>query len=220
MRILISLILLLVGLVIVAAAPLANDGLASFTDQANVAGNAFGTDACFPNNNTGLVKPSAEASDTGGDGDGFEVNPTNAFTDGGTDPNYFARSVDGENDRHRYYDYGFAIDSTCVIAGIEVRLDWWLSTTLDANSMSVELSWDGGTSWTAAKTDSVQSDSEHTTTLGGSADTWGHAWTVAELSNANFRVRLTSNCTDTIFFTCALRDFFLDWVPVKVHYGP
>ena len=194
--------------------------LAVLTDQETVADDTFLSDDCFPNNNTGLLNPSAEAADTGGDGDGYEVNPTNAFGDGGTDPNYFARSVDGEDDRHRYYDYGFSIDSSCVIAGIEVRLDWWLSTTLDANSMDVELSWDGGTSWTAAKTDAVESTSEHTTTLGASADTWGHAWTATELSNVNFRVRLTSNCSNTIFFTCAFRDFFLDWVPVNVYYGP
>jgi len=37
---------------------------------------------------------------------------------------------------------------------------------------------------------------------------------VAELSDANFRVRLTSNSSDS------LRDFYLDWVPVKVYDGP
>ncbi len=30
---------------------------------------------------TGFASPSANASDTGGDGNGFETNPTNAYTD-------------------------------------------------------------------------------------------------------------------------------------------
>lgn len=215
-----SVILLLTGLAIVVAAALAENGFAVFIDQDNITANAFDTDNCFPNNNTGFLDPSAEAADTGGNGDGFDVNPTNAFTDGGSDPNYSAVNFFGPGDRHRYHNYGVSIDVSCVISGIEVRLDWWTLSTLDTNSMDVELSWNGGTSWTAAKTDSVESSSEHTTTLGGFTDTWGHAWTVAELSNTNFRVRLTSNCVNTFPAFCALQIFFLDWVPVKVYYGP
>jgi hypothetical protein len=37
---------------------------------------------------------------------------------------------------------------------------------------------------------------------------------VPELSDANFRVRVTSDSDSS------LPDFFLDWVPVKVYYGP
>ncbi len=80
--------------------------------------------------------------------------------------------------------------------------------------MDVELSWDGGTTWTAAKTDSQETTTEHTVILGGSVDGWGRTWSVGEVSDANFRVRLTSNSSSS------QRDFFLDWVPVKVHYTP
>ena len=207
-----SVLLLLTGLAIVAAATRADDGIARFTDQADIAGNVFVTDNCFPNNNTGFLNPSSAAADTGGDGDGFEVNPTNAFADGGTDPNYKAENIAGEADRHRYYDYSFSIHSSCVIAGIEVRLDWWLSSTAGSPSIGVELSWDGGTSWTTAKTDTTATTTEHTAVLGSSSDGWGRTWTVSELSNANFRARLTMNG--------AALDHFLDWVPVKVYYGP
>jgi hypothetical protein len=78
--------------------------------------------------------------------------------------------------------------------------------------MSVELSWDGGTTWTAAKTDTQGTRTEHTAVLGGAADTWGRTWTVGDLSDANFRVRVRSNSTS------ASRDFFLDWIPVQVTY--
>ena len=95
-----------------------------------------------------------------------------------------------------------------------MRLDWWLDSTAGISSMSVELSWNGGTTWTSAKTDATESTTEQSTTLGGSADTWGRSWLVSELSNTNFRVRVTSTSDDTA------RDFFLDWVPVQVTYGP
>ncbi len=209
-----------IGIVVVAALAVASSivtattqgGLALFTGQAGNTGNTFTSVACFPGE-TGFLNPSAQAADTGGDGNGFEENPTDAYADGGG----YARNVDGPGDRHRYYDYSTNIDGACAIAGIEVRLDWWLSTTLGTNSMSVELSWDGGTSWTAPKTDSQEPTSEQTVVLGGPSDTWGRAWTVGELSNANFRVRLTCNCEGSF---CSLRDFYLDWVPVKVYYGP
>ena len=162
---------------------------------------------------TGFLNPFAEAADTGGDGDGFESNPTGAFTDAGG----IASNINGTADRHRYYDYAITIPAGCDIAGIEVRLDWWLDALSQTNSMSVELSWDGGTSWTAAKTDIVETDTEHTTIQGGSVDTWGRGWTAAELSDANFRARITSNCSGG--GGCTSRDFFLDWVPVKVYYN-
>ena len=189
------------------AAALAKDGLAVFTHQANVTGNTFDTVDCFTND-TGFLNPSTEAADTGGNGDGFELNPTNAFADGSG----FASNIDGDGDQHRFYNYGISISPACAVLGLEVRLDWWLGSTGGTNSLSVELSWDGGTSWTLVKTDSVESVTEHTTTLGGPADTWGRTWTLSELSDTNFRVRVTSN-------TSGGKDHFLDWVPVKIRKG-
>jgi hypothetical protein len=182
---------------------------ATFTDQASVPDNTFTTAPCF-GGDTGLTDPTATATDTGGDGDGFEINPINAFADGGG----YATNENGAGDRQKYYNYGFSISSDCAIEGIEVRLDWWLDDTLGTNSMDVELSWDGGMSWTTAKTDTQETTSEHTVVLGGPADTWGRSWSTAELGDVNFRVRLTSDSTS------AFRDFYLDWVPVRVYYAP
>jgi hypothetical protein len=160
---------------------------------------------------TGFLSPTAETADTGGNGDGFESSPTNAFANDNNAASSLTLLLSG--DRHRFYDYGFSIASGCVIQGIEVRLDWWLLDAAGNNSIDVELSWDGGASWTAAKTDAVETTSEHTTILGGSADTWGRVWSPADFSNANFRVRLTTNRTTP-------QTFFLDWVAVQVHYAP
>jgi len=165
---------------------------------------------------TGWVNPANNAADTGGDNNGFEVNPANAYTDGAGN----AANMDGTGDRHRYWGYNFgAIPSDAVIQGIEVRLDWWLSATAGTNSMSVELSWDGGTSWTAAQTTTTEPTAEATTILGGTGHTWGrgNSWTAAQLSTTNFRVRVTSTCTGFLA-GCDQRDFYLDWVPVRVTY--
>lgn len=206
-----ALVLLTVAALALAALSLGR-ALALFTNTASVPANTFTTAASFEGctaGNTGFLNPTAEAADTGGDGDGFELDPTDAFADGGG----YATNNEGPGDRHRFYDYGFSIPGACAIRGIEVRLDWWLDSASGTNSISVQLSWDGGTSWTAAKTDDVESLSEHTVTLGASVDRWGRTWSLADFSDANFRVRLTSNGTS------GPRDFFLDWVPIKVHYG-
>src|SRR5262249_36811318 len=152
----------------------------------------------------------AQAADSGGDNDGFEGNPTNAFADGGG----VATNTNGSGDRHRFFNYGIAIPAGCTVKGIEVRLDWRLGRTLGTSSMSVELSGDAGGTFTAAKTDGQETTQEHTAILGASTDTWGRAWTASQLGDANFRVRVTSNSTS------GLRDFFLDWVPVRVTWGP
>ena len=159
--------------------------------------------------NTGYLSPTAQAADTGGDGDGFESDPTNAFADDASS----ATNVGGDGDRHRFYYYGISLKSGCDISGIEVRLDWWLSALGGGNSIDVELSWDGGTSWTAAKTDAVESTSERSAILGGSSDTRGRTWAVAELSDSNFRARATTNGSGGL-------TYYLDWAPVKVYYAP
>lgn len=193
-----------------AAAILWGGALALFTESDAVGSNTFATADCFPSSNTGFLDATSEAADTGGDADGFELNPANAFSDGGG----FASNVDGAGDNHRFYDYGVSLHSSCAVAGIEVQIDWFLDDVAGVSSIDVELSWDGGTSWTAAKTDVVESTTERTGLLGGAADTWGRAWTALELGDANFRVRVTA-VSDT-----GTRDFFLDWVAVKVYYGP
>ncbi len=165
------------------------------------------------NGNTGLVSPTVNSADTGGDGNGFEINPNNAYTDGVSGVSGSAQNIDGAGDRHRFSGYNFNIPPNATITGIQTRLDWWLDSTSGTNSVNVELSWNGGTSWTTAKSDTNESTSvSNTRTLGGTTDNWGHTWTGAELSPANFRVRITTNST------ASTRDFYLDWIPVTVTY--
>jgi uncharacterized repeat protein (TIGR01451 family) len=168
---------------------------------------------------SGWRSPTANtaALDTGGDGNGFERNPDRAYADNADDSSY-AESRDtcgtgGCTERHRFYNYGLSIPSDATIQGIEVRLDWWLDNLTGSNSISVDLSWNGGTGWTTLLTDTVESTSQRTVYLGGTSNTWGRTWSPSEFSDANFRVRVNIN-TDQ----ANARRFYLDWVPVRVTY--
>ncbi|HLF03759.1 MAG TPA: hypothetical protein VI855_00855, partial [Dehalococcoidia bacterium] len=163
---------------------------------------------CASPASTGFYNPSAQAAVPVGDGDGFEITPSKAFVNDA----FFATDVNGEDDQHLYYNYGFSIYPDSAIYGIEVRLDWWLLDTAGVNTMRVELSWNGGASWATAKTDTVETTTEHTTVLGGSTDTWGRTWSASEFSDANFRVRVTA-------VRNGAQTFYLDWVPVNIYYA-
>jgi hypothetical protein len=189
-------------------------GLGTHVSQTDNSGNTFTSAPSFAN--TGYLNPSADAADTGGDNNGFELNPTYAYSG----DSMYASNIDGPGDSHLYYDYHYdvSLPSGSTINGIRVRVDWWLDGVGGDNSLGVQLSSDGGASWPALKIDATETTSEHTVTLGGAADTWGRIWTVGELSNANFRVRLTCNCSGGA--ECESRDYYLDWVAVNVFYTP
>lgn len=48
----------------------------------------------------------------------------------------------------------------------------------------------------------------------GTADNWGRPWALSELSNTNFRIRVTNVSSNNA------RDFFLDYIAVNVTYLP
>lgn len=173
--------------------------------------------------NTGFRDCSANAAVTtsSGDNNGFQTNPGNACsnnsafagdTNSGTNT---ATSCSGAGkDRHLFYDYGLSIPAGSTINGIEVRLDAWADATKGSPFMCVELSWNGGTSWTATKSTSTLTTTQETSTLGSATDNWGRTWTASEFSNANFRIRITDVASNTA------RDFRLDWAAVQVTYTP
>jgi len=164
--------------------------------------------------------PTANAADLGGDRNGFESNPANAHNDdtlNAVDNNSGSGTstscTSTAKDKHRFFNYGFSIPTGATVAGIEVRLDARADSTASSPRMCVQLSWDGGTTWTAAKATGTLSTSMNTFTLGSGADTWGRAWSPANFADANFRVRVINVASSTS------RDFFLDWVAVRVTYS-
>jgi hypothetical protein len=166
----------------------------------------------------GLLSPTANAPDSGGDGNGFQSSPVNAHADDAavaTDTNSGSSTstscTNSGKDRHRFYDFGFAIPGGSAITGIEVRLDARADSTSGTPRMCVQLSWDSGVSWTAAKATGTLGTSMATFTLGGANELWGRTWTAENLTNASFRLRVISVSSSTS------RDFFLDWVAVRPH---
>ena len=172
-----------------------------------------------PVSNTGFRSPTANAAASGGDGNGFQTNPTNAYANDGlfaVDTN----SGNGSNtsctsarkDKHLFYNYSFTLPSGASIQGIEVRLDGRADSTAGAPKFCVQLSWNGGASWTAAKSTPTLTTSEATYMLGSATDTWGRAWSDTNFSNTNLRVRIISVAS------ASQRDFSLDWIAVQVTY--
>jgi 6-phosphogluconolactonase (cycloisomerase 2 family) len=92
------------------------------------------------------------------------------------------------NLRQSYSVFGFNVPNGNTVQGIEVKLEASGSTA--AGTIQVALSWNGDSSVTATKATSVLTGSDAVYTLGGPSDTWGRSWTPAELSNANFFVRV------------------------------
>jgi len=167
----------------------------------------------------GYNSPSANARDSGGDGNGFESSPSNAHADdaaSAADINSGSGTgtscTSSGKDRHRFFNYGFSIPAGASVTGVEVRLDARADSTSGSPRMCVQLSWDGGTTWTAAKATAALGTSMTTFTLGGVSDPWGRTWSAANLADASFRVRVIDVSSSTS------RDFFLDWVGVRPHY--
>jgi hypothetical protein len=169
---------------------------------------------------TGYKSPAGQAAGPGGHGNGFETTPTNAFADGGgvafdLDSGTLGSLVctDPNRDKHDFYNYSLGVPSGSTINGIEVRLDAFVDLVKNSAALCAQLSWDGGATWTAAKTTPGLTTTEATYILGGATDTWGRTWTSTELADVNFRVRIIN------IATAVVRDFSLDWAAVKVYYN-
>ncbi len=170
---------------------------------------------------TGYKAPASNAAVTtsSGDNNGFQTNPSYAYTsnnayavdtNSGTGTSSLYTST--TKDRHLFYTYGFGIPTGATILGIQVRLEAKADSTTGTPKMYVELSGDGGTTWTTAKSTATLSTTDIVYTLGGAADLWSATWTAAKLSDTNFRVRIINVATNTS------RDFSLDQIAVQVTY--
>ena len=164
----------------------------------------------------------SNAADTGGNGDGYEVTPGNACADGGgnavdtaSGTNTVASCANAGKDRHRWWDFGLGVPGAVAsVDGIALRADFGMNNNGGTTLLCAQLSWDGGTNWTAIKSITPTGSAETTYTFGGASDAWGHTWTGGQLSNANFRVRIIDATTQSN------KDFRLDYLAVNVTYTP
>jgi hypothetical protein len=159
------------------------------------------------------------AAQKGGDSNGYEASSSNAYMDNGlfavdnnSGTNTSSSCTNAGKDKHQFYNYSVTIPSGAAVKGIEVRLDAKADDASGSPKICVQLSWDGGTKWTSAKSTTTLTTSEAIYILGGATDTWGHAWTPNQLGNATFRLQVVDVATSTT------RDFSLDWVAVRVIY--
>jgi hypothetical protein len=175
--------------------------------------------------NTGLKGYTANAPETTGSGDnnGYELNPGNACAlDGAvaTDANSGTSTTNTctgtGKDRHQFWGYAFGLSPTPTsIDGITLKAVAGENNTTGTTNLCVQLSWDGGTTWTTARTIALTSTALATYTLGTATDNWGHSpWTASQLGATTFKVRITDNATITT------KTFTLDYLGVQVAYTP
>lgn len=173
--------------------------------------------------NTTFLSPSANAPQTtnAGDNNGFQSRTGNAYkndlsfavdTNSGTNTN--TSCTNSGKDKHTFSNYNFTLPINAQVQGLEVRLDARTDATAGNPHMCVELSWDGGVTWTAAKSTLPLTPSEVTYFLGNTTDTWGHTWTSSDFNNENFRLRITNVASNSS------RDFYLEYLAVNVTYLP
>ena len=144
-----------------------------------------------------LISPTSCAS-------GTWTNPNNAISSN----NQYATSANNNNVLTCTFA-SFSIPTNATINGIEVSIEGSATGTREA---AVDLSWDGGTTYTGGDPNTTFGATEATFILGGTADNWGRTWTYTELNSGNVRVRLnTNNGSNTIS---------LDHVQVRITYTP
>lgn len=139
------------------------------------------------------------------------TNPDNAFT---SDNSY--ATVDTNNNQQGYGNFGIpTIPAGSTIDGIQVAVEAkadWIGPAGN-RYFTVQLSWDGGVSFTIAKTTLNFGKGEDTQLLGRAMDKWERTWLPGEFANSSFRVRLgASLATGHILY--------LDHLQVKVYYTP
>ncbi len=163
--------------------------------------------------------PGAQSAVSGGDNNGFEVTPANMLADDGayaTDINSGRNTNQGctnsGKDKHLVSEFNLSLPAgKTVVRGLEVRVDGMADSTANAPKFCVQLSWNGGSSWTSAKSTPTLTTTELTYILGSATDRWGRSsWTTTQLNNTNFRVRISAVAGSTS------RDFSLDVIGVRI----
>ena len=110
-------------------------------------------------------------------------------------------------------NYTFGIPSGATINGIEVNTEFSISSASYTATLQISLSWDNGTNYTTAKSDTITgTTTDKNSTMGGVADTWGRSWTDTEFADGTFLVKVEGK-SSTVGNSCRL-----DFLQIKVYY--
>ena len=140
---------------------------------------------------------------TAGSGDWQSI--ANAFDQ--IDGTYATTSAASSSDLSVFQD---GVPGGDEIEGIAVKLE---GAHLGGGQIAVELSWDGGATYTTSgQTTASFGETDTVVVLGGPSDTWGRSWSPGEFSDANFRVRVTGDAIG------ASEEVRLDAIQVRVYH--
>jgi hypothetical protein len=168
---------------------------------------------------TAFVFPSAApVAGTGGDGNGYQTAPANWWV--GFDGNVATDASSGTassqsctaTTRDSEVAGSFSMGSLgTTVLGIQVQVRGRVNSTSQSPKFCVQVSNNGGATWSTGKVSAALKTSMTTYTLGTTADLWGMTWSSATLSS-NLRVRIVdlANATN--------KTFSLDGVSVAVTY--
>ncbi len=164
----------------------------------------------------------AAVTSNAGDNNGYETTPGNACAQDGQlaiDDNSGSGTsglcASSQKDRHTFWGYALGVPSTAAaIAGITIVAVGDQSNNGGTTSLCVQLSWDGGGTWSTARSVAMTTNTTTAYTLGGPTDTWGRRWVPENLITANFRVRVIDVSTQPA------KTFRLDYLGVAVTYQP
>lgn len=160
---------------------------------------------------TATASPSFNASATSAVTGGF-ANPENAYL---SDANNASCTVLGNT--QLYSGYAVSLPGISqVITKVEVGVRGFYTITPTTSSSTarvyVQVSWDGGTTWTSESSVLLPKNATSTTTYLSFTATGG--WNASRLSDTNFRVRIRNYFTGTYPVTNNV-----DWLPVRVTYS-
>lgn len=131
-----------------------------------------------------------------------------------TDDNVYI--TENDDDEQGYSGYNFGLPANAIIQGIEAMARAFSSDDTGCR-LGMRLSWNDGTSTTSSKYMGL-TNTETELTFGGATDTWGHNWTVGQLSNTSFVSIIEDNdpsgggCENNATTS-------VDILSIKVHYG-
>ena len=152
-------------------------------------------------NVTSYTSPTA----TGEDHNDF-TNPEGAFA---SDDDRASETTGGDAQDYYGFDFG-AIPEGSAINGFQFSVEGYRESF--AGLPYIQLSWDGGATYTSAdEIIPLAQNSDSTNTVGSSTNIWGRQWTAAELSSENFRVRITKPAGGA--------DFSIDHLQARVHWS-
>ena len=108
-------------------------------------------------------------------------------------------------------DFDFNVPAGAQIDGIIVQVNGKTDKNNQTAYYDVSLSGNGGSGWTANKSDNFNSRNDATDTLGGVSDNWSWSWGASGFSNANFQLRIRWSSGDG--------PLEVDLIQVRVYYS-